>query len=58
MLRPPRHPAARPAEWNITDKIARRVSLFSGKARADERELREFARANLAHFKAPHSVSF
>jgi fatty-acyl-CoA synthase len=25
---------------------------------ADERELREFARANLAHFKAPHSVTF
>ena len=27
-------------------------------ARADERELREFARANLAHFKAPHRVTF
>ena len=27
-------------------------------ARADERELREFARANLAHFKAPHTVTF
>jgi fatty-acyl-CoA synthase len=27
-------------------------------ARADEREPREFARANLAHFKAPHSVTF
>src|SRR5215831_12639121 len=27
-------------------------------ARADERELLEFARANMAHFKAPHSVSF
>ena len=27
-------------------------------ARADERELREFARANFAHFKAPHSVIF
>ena len=26
--------------------------------RADERELREFARENLAHFKAPHSVTF
>jgi fatty-acyl-CoA synthase len=26
--------------------------------RADEKELREFARANLAHFKAPHSVTF
>ncbi len=26
--------------------------------RADERELCEFARANLAHFKAPHSVTF
>jgi len=25
-------------------------------ARADERELRELARVNLAHFKAPHSV--
>ena len=24
----------------------------------DERELREFARANLAHFKAPHSATF
>ena len=23
-----------------------------------KRELREFARANLAHFKAPHSVTF
>src|SRR6478735_7282585 len=27
-------------------------------ARANESELREFARANLAHFKAPHSVTF
>ena len=27
-------------------------------ARADEGELREFARAKLAHFKAPHSVTF
>ena len=27
-------------------------------ARADDRELLEFARANLAHFKAPHSVTF
>jgi fatty-acyl-CoA synthase len=27
-------------------------------AHADESELREFARANLAHFKAPHSVTF
>jgi fatty-acyl-CoA synthase len=27
-------------------------------ARTDERELREFARANLAHFKAPHTVTF
>ncbi len=27
-------------------------------SRADERELREFARANLAHFKAPHGVTF
>jgi len=27
-------------------------------ARADERDLLEFARANLAHFKAPHSVTF
>jgi len=40
------------------DQIARRVSLFSSKARADERELREFARANLARFKVTHSVSF
>jgi acyl-CoA synthetase (AMP-forming)/AMP-acid ligase II len=27
-------------------------------ARANERGLREFAGANLAHFKAPHSVTF
>src|SRR5437588_3108039 len=27
-------------------------------AKASEDELREFARANLAHFKAPHSVTF
>ena len=27
-------------------------------AHAEERELREFARANLAHFKAPQSVTF
>ena len=27
-------------------------------ARVDENELREFARANIAHFKAPHSVTF
>jgi acyl-CoA synthetase (AMP-forming)/AMP-acid ligase II len=27
-------------------------------ARAEENELREFARANIAHFKAPHSVTF
>jgi fatty-acyl-CoA synthase len=33
------------------------VVLHEG-SRADERELREFARANLAHFKAPHSVTF
>jgi fatty-acyl-CoA synthase len=33
------------------------VVLTEG-ARADERELCEFARANLAHFKAPHSVTF
>src|SRR5213596_3624466 len=33
------------------------VVLHQG-ARADERELCEFARANLAHFKAPHSVTF
>jgi len=33
------------------------VVLHEG-ARADERELREFARAKLAHFKAPHSVTF
>ena len=33
------------------------VVLHEG-ANAEERELREFARANLAHFKAPHSVTF
>jgi fatty-acyl-CoA synthase len=33
------------------------VVLHEG-AQADERELREFSRANLAHFKAPHSVTF
>jgi fatty-acyl-CoA synthase len=33
------------------------VVLHEG-ARADERELREFVRAKLAHFKAPHSVTF
>jgi fatty-acyl-CoA synthase len=33
------------------------VVLHEG-ARAGERELCEFARANLAHFKAPHSVTF
>ncbi|HEY2568776.1 MAG TPA: long-chain-fatty-acid--CoA ligase [Candidatus Udaeobacter sp.] len=33
------------------------VVLHDGE-RADERELCEFARANLAHFKAPHSVTF
>jgi fatty-acyl-CoA synthase len=27
-------------------------------ARVDEPELREFSRAHLAHFKAPHSVTF
>ena len=27
-------------------------------ARAKESELREFRRANIAHFKAPHSVTF
>ena len=27
-------------------------------ARADERELLKFARVNLAHFKAPHSMTF
>src|SRR5207247_5085459 len=27
-------------------------------AQTDQAELREFARANLAHFKAPHSVTF
>ena len=33
------------------------VVLTEG-GRAEERELCEFARANLAHFKAPHSVTF
>jgi len=33
------------------------VVLHQG-AHADDQELREFARANLAHFKAPHSVTF
>jgi fatty-acyl-CoA synthase len=33
------------------------VVLTEG-ARANERELCEFARANLAHFKAPHGVTF
>jgi fatty-acyl-CoA synthase len=33
------------------------VVLHEG-AHAEERELLEFARANLAHFKAPHSVTF
>jgi fatty-acyl-CoA synthase len=33
------------------------VVLHDG-AQTDERELREFARSNLAHFKAPHSVTF
>jgi acyl-CoA synthetase (AMP-forming)/AMP-acid ligase II len=33
------------------------VVLHQG-ASADERELLEFARENLAHFKAPHSVTF
>ena len=33
------------------------VVLHEG-AHADERELLEFARANLAHFKTPHSVTF
>jgi fatty-acyl-CoA synthase len=33
------------------------VVLTEG-ARADEGELLQFARANLAHFKAPHSVTF
>jgi len=33
------------------------VVLHAG-AQADERELCEFARVNLAHFKAPHSVTF
>src|SRR5438045_4117109 len=33
------------------------VVLTQG-AQTDEAELREFARANLAHFKAPHSVTF
>ena len=32
--------------------------VLKQRARADERELREFARAKLAHFKAPHSVTF
>src|SRR4029434_6959636 len=32
--------------------------VLMGGARADERELCEFARANLTHFKAPHSVTF
>ena len=35
-----------------------RLHWFSSKARAEERELCEFVRANLAHFKAPHSVTF
>jgi acyl-coenzyme A synthetase/AMP-(fatty) acid ligase len=30
----------------------------SRRPQTDEAEQREFARANLAHFKAPHSVTF
>jgi len=32
--------------------------LFSSKARTAGRKLCEFARANLAHLKTPHSVAF
>ena len=35
-----------------------RERVITPGARTDEAELREFARANLAHFKAPHSVTF
>jgi fatty-acyl-CoA synthase len=30
----------------------------SRRPQTDEAELREFARANLAHFKTPHSIAF
>jgi len=32
--------------------------VLKSEAIATEDELREFARANLAHFKAPHTVTF
>jgi len=38
--------------------IGRRAFGVFPVLRAHERELREFARKNLAHFKAPHSVTF
>ena len=41
----------------LTSTLALERSAFAG-LRADERELLEFARAKLAHFKAPHSVTF
>ncbi len=58
-----RHPAVqevaivgmRHERWGETPHAF--VVLKQG-AHADEKELREFARANLAHFKAPHSVTF
>src|SRR5437899_6953233 len=58
-----RHPAvAEVAIVGFADKRwgeARHAFVVLKKgAHAEERELREFARANLAHFKAPHSVTF
>ena len=41
----------------LTSTLALERSAFAA-LRADERELLEFARANLAHFKAPHGVTF
>jgi len=50
-----RHPAVQ--EVAIVGLPHAFVVLRQG-AQTDEAELREFARANLAHFKAPHSVTF
>ena len=43
---------------NARTKRRTPLVVLKQRARADERELREFARTNFAHFKAPHSVTF
>src|SRR5207248_2197455 len=56
MLRPALVGQAQPANWQ--QRSLTNLKWSDPGASTDESELREFARANIAHFIAPHSVTF